>query len=85
MLRFAVATWPGLCTILVQCINKELEHSSGKKKGPDANVSRTFKRFVQSADDEKRGGVAAHRNTNSPNSSLLPYQSLPLLGDILLC
>jgi hypothetical protein len=53
----AVATWPGLCTILLQCINRELESSSGRKKGLDAAVSKTFKRFVQTADDEKRTGM----------------------------
>ncbi|BDA48015.1 Serine-protein kinase ATM [Coccomyxa sp. Obi] len=51
-----VNTWPGLCTILVQCIAKELGTSSGKKRGPDATVSKTFRRFVQTADDERRSG-----------------------------
>lgn len=53
----AVNSWPGLCTILVQCIAKELGTSSGKKRGPDATVSKTFRRFVQTADDERRSGL----------------------------
>ncbi len=53
----AVNTWPGLCTILVQCIAKELGTSSGKKRGPDATVSKTFRRFVQTANDERRSGL----------------------------
>ena len=56
----AVATWPGLCTILMQSVDKEFASSAGKKKGPDAGVSRAFKRFVQAAEDERRSG--AHRS-----------------------
>lgn len=56
----AVASWPGLATVLVKSIERELG-ALGRKKGPDSTVSKTFKRFVQTADDERRSG--AHHQT----------------------
>jgi hypothetical protein len=43
--------------VLVKCIEKELGGSAGKKRGPDSTVSKTFKRFIQTADDERRSGA----------------------------
>ncbi len=54
-----MATWPGLCTILVQSVEKELAAAAGKKRGPEAAVSKAFKRFVQTAEDERRSGTAS--------------------------
>ena len=43
----------------MKSIEKEVG-AVGRKKGPDSTVSKTFKRFVQTADDERRSG-AQHR------------------------
>ena len=51
----AVASWPGLATVLVKSIERELG-GLRRRKGPDSTVSKTFKRFVQTADDERRSG-----------------------------
>lgn len=40
----------------MQCLAKELGTSSGKKRGQEVFISKTFKRFVQTADDERRSG-----------------------------
>lgn len=58
-LETAVASWPGLATVLVKCIENEVG-AIGRKKGPDSTVSKTFKRFVQTADDERRSGAHLH-------------------------
>ena len=60
----AAASWPGLCTILMQSVEKELAASMGKKKGPEAALSRTFKRLVQTAEDERRSGQAPLLHTH---------------------
>ena len=54
----AVASWLGLATLLIKSIEKEMG-ALGRRKGPDATVSKTFKRFVQTADDERRSGASA--------------------------
>ena len=53
-------------------IEKELGGSTGKKRGPDSTVSKTFKRFVQTADDERRSGALQH------------HSSQPAITDVLL-
>lgn len=42
----------------MQSVEKDLAASAGKKKGPEAALSRTFKRLVQTAEDERRSGQA---------------------------
>ena len=54
----AVASWPGLATLLVRSIEREMG-ALGRKRGVDAAVSKTFKRFVQTADDERRSGLSS--------------------------
>ena len=54
----AVASWPGLATLLIKSIEKELG-ALGRKRGLDASVSKIFRRFVQTADDERRSGTSA--------------------------
>ena len=54
----AVASWPGLATLLVRSIEKEMG-ALGRKRGVDAAVSKPFRRFVQTADDERRSGTSA--------------------------
>ena len=44
--------------MLVKSIEKEMG-ALGRKRGVDAAVSKTFKRFVQTADDERRSGVSS--------------------------
>jgi hypothetical protein len=43
----------------VQSVEKELAAAAGKKRGPEAAVSKAFKRFVQTAEDERRSGTAS--------------------------
>ena len=44
--------------MLVRSIEKEMG-ALGRKRGLDAAVSKTFRRFVQTADDERRSGMSA--------------------------
>ncbi|GBG59952.1 hypothetical protein CBR_g286 [Chara braunii] len=50
---YAVATWPGLCHALCTCIWVEVQ--SSKKKVPDNMLARTFKKFIQKAEDRSCG------------------------------
>ncbi|KAK9806879.1 hypothetical protein WJX72_005975 [[Myrmecia] bisecta] len=52
--KVAVASWPGLVTVLISCVQKEL--ASAKTRGPDAGLARTFRKYVQSAEDDRRSG-----------------------------
>ncbi len=74
----AVASWPGLAIILVKSIDKEVG-AVGRKKGPDSTVSKTFKHFVQTADDERRSG-AQHIASSPHYFQPLAYQQLLLPG-----
>lgn len=53
----AVASWPGLCALLVEYASSEVSGSAGKKRGPDAAIPKTVKRLVQLADDDRRSGT----------------------------
>ena len=52
-----VGTWPGLCVSIVDYAATEFSASVGKKKGPDAAISKVLRRFVQLADDDRRTGA----------------------------
>jgi hypothetical protein len=49
--------WPTLCLLVVNYISTEVKASVGKKKGPEANLSKIFKMLIQRAEDERRSGV----------------------------
>lgn len=48
-----------MCTILVDYLQKEITAGYGKKKALDQNLGKTFKRFLQLAEDERRSGISA--------------------------
>eukprot|EP00884_Botryococcus_braunii_P019004 jgi/Botrbrau1/5788/Bobra.0155s0011.1 len=52
----AGATWPTLALLLVNFIWGELKPGHLRKKGPDAALSRTFRKLVQCAEDVRRTG-----------------------------
>lgn len=56
MLLAAVASWSGLCALLVEFASSEISASAGKKRGPDASIPKTLKRLVQLAEDDRRSG-----------------------------
>lgn len=53
----AAATWPGLASILAGFVGAELEVAKGKKRGPDASLSKAFRRLVALAEDDRRSGA----------------------------
>ncbi|GAB4819121.1 hypothetical protein N2152v2_006167, partial [Parachlorella kessleri] len=50
------ASWPGLCSVLSGYVTDEIKASSTKKRGPEASLSKTFRKLIQLAEDERRSG-----------------------------
>ncbi len=43
--------------VLAGTVAEEIKQSSGKKRGPDAALSKTFRKLVQLAEEERRSGA----------------------------
>ena len=53
----AVCSWPGLGQTLLTYVQKEVERSKGTKRGPEASIFRTVKKFFQHAEAARKQRV----------------------------
>ena len=73
---FAVPSWPGLASLLVKFISEELQAQASKKRGPDAIISKTFRKVISLADDERRSGHKAVLRRRAPQIFLHVFEVL---------
>ena len=55
----AATTWPGLVSVFAGYAVEELKAAAGKKRGPDPGMSKTLRKLVQLAEDDRRSGGRA--------------------------